>query len=304
MLLFFESKKISTNHTRRSATKFRVDPSAERLKLIWNRISHDQNTFMITYVVCVMFDVLFVMFYVLCFRFHVLCFRFYFILFSFFLMFYVLFCICYVSCFMFDVLCSTFNVLCFVFHVPCSMFYVLCFMFYVWCFMFYVLWGSFRGGSAPRTPPTGASRGGSFLELMGPLGSSQGPLYPYIMVLGDFHKKIGKDILIKDILTDSRMMGQLPILLLTIPTFFFFKQCLSDSGLKPYLVIGRFWKKNMLGPIFEMFDLSDPSLWLGDMSGSGRGRCACGRDTLPCGRALCLCERPRCGTISINKMQN
>ena len=33
------------NHTRRSGMKFRVDPSAERLKLIWNRTSYDQKTF-------------------------------------------------------------------------------------------------------------------------------------------------------------------------------------------------------------------------------------------------------------------
>ena len=35
----------SKNHTRRSGMKFRVDPSAERLKLIWNRTSYDQKTF-------------------------------------------------------------------------------------------------------------------------------------------------------------------------------------------------------------------------------------------------------------------
>ena len=39
----------SKNHTRRSGMKFRVDPSAERLKLIWNRTSYDQKHFMLNY---------------------------------------------------------------------------------------------------------------------------------------------------------------------------------------------------------------------------------------------------------------
>ena len=53
-MYFLKNRKIdfyekilfcSKNHTRRSGMKFRVDPSAERLKLIWNRTSYDQKTF-------------------------------------------------------------------------------------------------------------------------------------------------------------------------------------------------------------------------------------------------------------------
>ena len=102
----------------------------------------------------------------------------------------------------------------------------------------------FRGGSAPPEPPGQTLRaGGSLLVLMGPLGSQIGPLHPYIMVSGDFQIKLVRISLFQIFLTIFKDGGTITNINYDNPkqfSIFLKKKCLSDSGSKPSLVIGRF----------------------------------------------------------------